>query len=163
MFHPLLLFFVASLSLIILFLKEHELALRCDKFVECTDELLPTGVLVPVEGTHNDFFTRSAKLGTHIYDLCFCAKDFERGKLKPIATLYSAASGIQMDVSTTEPGVQVYSGSKTGVCLECGAFPDTPNHPEFPSCIVSSAGPQYAQLTIHQFSVRESNRSTNTQ
>lgn len=135
--------------------EEHELSLECDRFVVCDEELIPTGVLAPVQGTRNDFFSHKARLGTETYDLCFCAKDFERGKLKPIATLYSPSSGIEMSVATTEPGVQLYSGSKTGVCLECGAFPDSPNRPDFPSCIISSSGPQYAQLTVHQFRMRK--------
>jgi aldose 1-epimerase len=127
--------------------------------VECNGALIPTGVLVDVtKHVDMDFITKPRVLGRTsepgYYDTCFCVREHSGdGKLRKVATLSNPSTGIQMDVTTSEAGVQVYSGSKTAVCLECGAFPDSPNQPTFPSTLIRVNGPQYAQLTIHTFSI----------
>src|SRR5690606_21960795 len=88
---------------------------------------------------------------------------------RPAATVYDSVSGIEMNVRTTEPGVQFYTGNfldgslkgkngvtygkRSGFCLETQHFPDSPNKPEFPT-VVLSPGETYTSRTSYQFGVR---------
>src|SRR5690606_902276 len=90
--------------------------------------------------------------------------------LENVASLYDPASGRLMEVFTTEPGLQFYSGNflngsltdtkngkkyikQSGLCLEAQHFPDSPNHPSFPNTILKP-GETYRQTTIYKFSVK---------
>jgi aldose 1-epimerase len=88
------------------------------------------------------------------------------GSLKPVAEIYDPGSGRVMEILTTEPGIQFYTGNfldgkpangsyplNGGFCLECQHFPDSPNQPDFPSTLLKP-GEIYSQITIHRFSVR---------
>lgn len=133
----------------------HSLWLDCDRVVHCdSSTLLPSGRVDDVRSTTFDHFSapRSLAREQHL-DSCFCVREWAHHRPKLVATLRCAASGLAMDVVTTEPGVQVYTGCADGVCLECGAWPDSPNQPSFPFVLLHSDGPQYAQLTIHSFRV----------
>ncbi|RMF40700.1 MAG: galactose mutarotase [Planctomycetota bacterium] len=126
---------------------DHELQLDCSQFLEVDETLIPTGKLLDVTGTPLDFRQFHA-IGERIdqlaatkgYDHCFVI-DGSPGTLRRCATLRHPPSGRQMEVWTTQPGVQLYTGQHlggghapySGMCLETQHFPDSPNHPEFPS------------------------------
>jgi len=150
----------------------HILTLNCDKYLPVDDTLIPTGELAPVKGTPMDF-TAPHKIGERIakvggdpagYDHCYVVDD-ERGKLRPAAKVVDQSSGRVMEVSTTEPGIQFYTGNfldgspanggypKNGAfCLEAQVFPNSPNTPSFPNSILKP-GETYRQTTVHKFSV----------
>ena len=150
------------------------LELDADRYTPVDDTLIPTGESKPVEGTPYDFRKATAigarsaevpKLGG--YDNNFVLNG-EAGKLRKVGSLYDPASGRNMELSTTEPGVQIYmslglDGSIKGiggayekygaVCLETQHFPDSPNHPNFPSTVVRP-GKDYHSETIYKFSAK---------
>ena len=149
---------------------DQELQLDCSKFVEVSDKLIPTGKLLSVDDNPVFDFRKPKLLGKDIeatgngYDHAYCVDDFD-GHLKKFAVLKDPESGRTMTVSTTLPGCQVYTGNwiegsvgKNGfvhkrhgaVCLETESYPDTPNHPEFPSCIVTP-DKQYHEITVYKF------------
>ena len=148
---------------------DHELVLNCDQYLPVTDEAIPTGELKSVKGTPMDF-TSAHKIGERInqveggYDHCWVVNSSEK---KPAfcARVKDPGSGRVMEVYTTEPGVQFYTGNfldgtpasggypkNGGLCLEAQHFPNSPNQPEFPSTILKP-GQVYEQTTIHKFSV----------
>jgi aldose 1-epimerase len=157
---------------------DHELTLNADRFTPTDDTLVPTGELRPVKGTPFDF-TRPTKIGTRI-DQADEQLKFGRGydhnfvlsrqttELALAATAYEPRSGRVMEVLTTEPGLQFYSGNfldasikgkngqhypfRSAFCLEAQHFPDSPNHPDFPSTVLKP-GQKYSQTTIYKFSV----------
>jgi aldose 1-epimerase len=136
-----------------------QLTIDGDKFTPVNSTLIPTGQLAPVAGTPLDF-TKPHVIGERIhadneqmklaggYDFNWVLRG-KMGELHPAAQVYDPASGRVLNVETTEPGVQFYSGnfldgtfkSRTGAkyerhdgfCLETQHFPDSPNHPSFPS------------------------------
>jgi len=154
---------------------DHELTLFSDQFVEIDEAAIPTGKLLPVAGTCMDF-TQPQTIGARIaettngnggYDHCFVVRDGGKGELKPAAKVVDPKSGRVMEVFTTEPGVQLYTGNyldgepssahapkQAAFCLEAQHFPDSPNRPEFPS-VVLRPGETYMQTTVHKFSVAE--------
>jgi len=148
---------------------EHELTLNADSFTPVTDDLIPTGEIQPVAGTPMDF--RKAKaIGAQIhhggYDHNFVMANWD-GSLKFAARLYEPVSGRVLEILTTEPGMQFYSGNfldgsligkkgaayekYAGLCLEPQHFPDAPNHPNFPSTVLRP-GEEYHQTTVYRFS-----------
>jgi aldose 1-epimerase len=138
------------------------------------ERLIPTGELKSVEGTVFDFRkpiaigARSAQVpGVGGYDHNFVL-DGEPGELRKAADVFDPVSGRVMEVWTTEPGIQLYiaiglDGSIRGIggayqkfgalCLETQHFPDSPNHPEFPSTVVRP-GTDFHSQTIYKFSVK---------
>jgi aldose 1-epimerase len=133
--------------------------LDADRFTPVDAGLIPTGELVPVAGTPLDF-REPQTVGARIdedteqmkrgggYDFNFVVKGAP-GTLRPAATVVDPDNGRKMTVETTEPGIQFYSGNfldgtftgrhgikyqkHAGFCLETQHFPDSPNHPSFPS------------------------------
>lgn len=152
---------------------DHELTLACDDYVEIDENAIPTGKLLPVAGTCMDF-TSPHTIGERIaettngnggYDHCYVIRNGGKGQVVPVAKVVEPKSGRVMEISTTEPGVQLYTGNyldgtpatanapKQGaLCLETQHLPDSPNRPEFPS-VVLRPGETYRQTTIHKFSV----------
>ena len=156
----------------------HSLCLFSDQFAQCDAETLPTGRLLPVAGTPMDF--RSPRTISELMDLSFeqlrlCggydhhyALAHETDALTPFAELIGDRSGIRMTASTTQPGVQLYTGNfvqndaapfgkggrryekYAGLCLETQHAPDSPNIPAFPSVILRP-GEKYYQKTVFQF------------
>jgi aldose 1-epimerase len=147
----------------------HELILHAASYVKVSGDLIPTGELAPVEGGPFDFTSRKP-MGRDMaaagggYDHCYVING-EPGTLKPCAEVFEPLSGRSMKVLTTQPGVQFYSGNfldgipgkagsvygkHSGFCLETQHFPDSPNRPEFPSCI---AGPNndYHERSLFSF------------
>jgi len=145
----------------------HEVILHSSSYIEVDKHLIPTGRLLPVQGTAFDFnLRRSINSGINKaggYDHCF-AVDGTPGKLRPCAEVYEPVSGRTMKVFTTQPGVQFYTSNflnitgkygchyakHSGFCLETQHFPDTPNHDSFPSCI-AEPGRDYHEKSVFSF------------
>ena len=158
---------------------DHELTIDADGYTPVDTTLIPTGRIDPVEATPFDF-RKPAKIGLRInddheqlrngkgYDHNFVLNRFGDG-LVHAARVYEPSTGRVLDVSTTEPGMQFYSGNfldgsitgknkrayqqRFGFCLETQHFPDSPNQPQFPSTIVRP-GNEYRSRTVFKFSTQ---------
>ncbi len=152
---------------------EHELMINADHYTPVDDRLIPTGEIAPVKGTPFDFTIPKA-IGAEIdqvkggYDHNFVLREGE-SSLHLAARLYEPRSGRLMEIMTTEPGLQFYSGNfldgtiigksgraypkHSGLCLETQHFPDSPNRPNFPSTILRPEE-KYTSTTIHRFTVK---------
>ena len=152
----------------------HELTIFSEKFLAVDNGLIPTGELIGVEDTPFDFTSfrmvreeiRSIPIIEGLpqgYDHCFVLKGNAR-KLKPAAILRHLSSGRKMEIQTTQPSIQFYSGNFLdgsqvgggfeqyyGLCLETQHYPDSPNQPIFPTTILMP-GEKYSHLTVHSFS-----------
>ena len=148
----------------------HELMINADKYTVFGEGLIPTGEIAPVKGTPLDF-TKPEKIGARIaqvgsgYDHNFVING-KADELRLCAKVYEPASGRAMDVFTTEPGIQLYTGNfldgsligkqgkaykkHGGFCLETQHYPDSPNKPDFPS-VVLKPGQKYYTQTVHKF------------
>ena len=151
---------------------DHELTLNCSKYLPVDETGIPTGELASVEENGMDFL-KPHKIGERIdqpvngqggYDHCYVV-DGTMGELRLAATMKDPASGRVMEILTTEPGIQFYTGNfltgtaETGgapkhgaFCLETQHYPDSPNRPEFPTTRLDP-GQTYSQTTVHKFSV----------
>jgi aldose 1-epimerase len=129
----------------------HILMINADTFTKVDENLIPTGEFEKVQDTSLDFRTPKA-VGEMSYDHNYVLNQVD-GSLKKIATVYEPETGRFMEVSTTEPGVQFYSDKKMALCLETQHFPDSPNHPHFPSTILRPKS-KYESTTVYQFSVK---------
>jgi aldose 1-epimerase len=147
----------------------HQLQLDGDFFLDVDEALIPTGKLLPVAGTPLDFRTstpigqRIAQLpGTKGYDHCFVIRG-PHGSLRRCALVHEPKSGRAMEVATTQPGVQLYTGNHLpgtdasaglkaheAFCLETQHYPDSPNHPEFPTTLLNP-GDQLDETTVFRF------------
>lgn len=160
---------------------DHQVTLLASKFVPVDATLIPTGELKEVKGTPFDFM-QAAAVGARIddttdvqikngggYDHCWVI-DRKDSSLVSFATVVDPTSKRQMDVLTTEPGVQFYTGNflngtitakhnvvykkRFGLCLETQHYPDSPNQPSFPS-VVLNPGQTYRTTTVYKFSVQK--------
>ena len=144
---------------------DHELTLHADSFTPVDGDLIPTGEIKSVTGTPMDF-RNSRPIGSEVeYDHNFVLNNWD-GTLRPAARLYEPTTGRVVEILTTQPGIQFYSGKfldgsligkkgiayekYTGLCLEPQHFPDAPNHSNFPSTILRP-GEKYNQTTIIRF------------
>ena len=158
---------------------DHEVMINADQFVPVNRTLIPTGELKDVEGTPFDFTSPTA-VGSRIqedneqlrygqgYDHCWVVKG-NNGELRLAATVYEPNSGRFMEVHSTEPGIQFYSGNfldgsltgsrdvvykhRYGLALETEHYPDAPNQPDFPS-VELNPGETYHTQTIYKFSTK---------
>lgn len=153
---------------------DHELMIHADRYTPTDDTLIPTGKIADVAGTPLDFRMPHV-IGERIeqltntpykgYDHNFVLKS-QTGQLAAAARLKDPKSGRVLTVSTTEPGVQLYTGNflsgqkgkqgkeykhRSAVCLETQHYPDSVNRPEFPS-VVLKPGETYRQVTVFAFS-----------
>ncbi len=156
---------------------DHELTLNAGNFTPVSKDLIPIGEIRSVAETPMDFRTSKA-IGSQIndpydqlgftggYDHNFVLNDWD-GTLRTAARLYEATTGRLLEILTTEPGIQFYSGNfldgsfggknatvyerYTGLCLEPQHFPDAPNHPNFPSTVLRP-GEEYKHSTVFRFS-----------
>jgi len=157
----------------------HELFINADNFTSTDPGAIPTGEIRSVAVTPFDFLTTTA-IGSRIdnddeqirfghgYDHNFVLNN-SRNNLALAASVFEKTSGRVMEVFTTEPGVQLYSGNyldgslkgkqgkmyprRSAFCLETQHFPDSPNQPRFPSTVLRP-GDMYLQTTIYKFSTR---------
>jgi galactose mutarotase-like enzyme len=157
----------------------HRLTIHASAFTPVDSTLIPTGRLAPVAGTPFDF-TSATAIGARIelpnsqlrygrgYDHNWVLDKSGRAGLVPAAHLEDPESGRTLDISTTEPGLQFYSGNfldgtiagksghvyahRFGLCLETQHFPDSPNHANFPSTILRP-GRTYSSRTVFAFGV----------
>jgi aldose 1-epimerase len=157
----------------------HELMLNADHFTPVDKNLIPTGELRPVKGTPLDF-TSPTRIGARIdesYDQLVLGHGYDHNwvinrkgdGLTLAARMFEPTSGRVLEVSTTQPGVQFYTGNfldgtvtgknghvykrRYGFCLETQHFPDSPNHPDFPSTILRP-GETFHQKTVFKFSTK---------
>ncbi len=158
---------------------DHELMINADGFTPVDSTLIPIGEIMKVAGTPFDF-TTPHKIGERIndttdqqikvglgYDHNF-ALNGKAGELRLAARVSAPVSGRVLEVLTTEPGVQFYSGNflngsekgkgsvygyRSGFCLETQHFPDSPNQPAFPSAVLKP-GETFASTTVFKFSVK---------
>ncbi|HZZ65565.1 MAG TPA: aldose epimerase family protein [Candidatus Baltobacteraceae bacterium] len=128
----------------------HALQIFADAYTEVDDDLIPTGELKAVKGTGFDF-VEPRMVGTQPFDINFALRE-SSGPLREAAMLGHPASGRMLDILTTEPGLQLYSGNPRGVALETQHFPDSPNRPHFPTTVLR-AGARYTSTTLYHFSV----------
>ncbi len=155
---------------------DNEVMINAARYTPVDATLIPTGELAPVKGTVMDFTTlhpirdRIGELTNKPsgYDHNYCLNG-GGGKLALAAQVYEPKSGREMDVLTTEPGIQFYTGNfldgtltgKYGItyqqhaalCLECDHYPDSINHPAFPNTVLRP-GETYKQTTIYKFSTK---------
>lgn len=157
----------------------HELIINARSFTPVDSGLIPTGELRRVKGTPMDF-TKSTAIGARIgqqdeqltvgrgYDHNWVLNN-NTGRLALAARVYEPRSGRVMEVATTEPGIQFYSGNfldgsitgkggqvyqqRHGFCLETQHYPDSPNKPAFPSTVLKP-GHRYRTSTVYRFLAR---------
>jgi aldose 1-epimerase len=152
----------------------HEIMINADYYTPVDETLIPTGEYKSVKGTPFDL-TKPSVLGKNIaklafsYDHNFVLKRDNKDSLVLAASLYDRTCGRMMEIFTTEPGLQFYSGNHfdgthigkgnipynkhQGLALETQHFPDSPNQPNFPS-VVLELGEKYEQLTMLKFSAK---------
>jgi aldose 1-epimerase len=152
----------------------HRLYLKADRYTPADDTLIPTGEIASVKGTPLDF-TKPTAIGARIAEEMSFAKGYDHnfvlnsggGKLALCARVQEPKSGRVMEIWTTEPGVQLYTGNYLdgkivgiggvayaqhhGFCLETQHFPDSINKPNFPS-VVLQPGQTFKSTTVEKFS-----------
>jgi aldose 1-epimerase len=158
---------------------DHEIMINADRFTPVDKNLIPTGELRSVKGTPFDF-TQATKIGARInenYEQLVLGHGYDHnfvinrqgGGLVLAARVYEPNTGRTLEVSTTQPGVQFYTGNfldgtitgkqshvynrRNGFCLETQHFPDSPNHPDFPNTILKP-GETFQQKTVFKFSAK---------
>jgi aldose 1-epimerase len=151
----------------------HELMLTADKYTPVNDKLIPTGKIESVKGTPLDF-TKPTVIGSRFDQLKGDPIGYDHNYVLPsegkslalAARVVEPTSGRVLEMYTTEPGVQLYTGNfldgklkgkggtvygkHAGFCLEAQHFPDAVHHPEFPS-IILRPGKTYTQTTVYKF------------
>lgn len=161
-------------------IEDHILRLNASEFLPTDENLIPLGESAPVAGTPMDFVNPKA-LGKDLradypaikygkgYDNCFLIDGYVPGQLQEAAELYSEKTGRVLNIFTTQPAVQVYTGNWLGGCpagknghtyndyygvaIECQHYPDSPNQPEYPTTVLRP-GEVYSEAIIFAFSVK---------
>lgn len=159
---------------------DHDLQLFASHWLPTDDTQIPLGEIAEVKGTPMDF-TAGKKIGSEInadfealkigkgYDHCWVLDNWHKHTMIKAARLSSDKSGRVLEVMTTQPGAQVYTGNWLGGCpvgksgrpyndydgvaIECQGFPDAPNHRNFP-CQLLGPGELYDQTIIYKFSTK---------
>lgn len=154
----------------------HSLYVNANAITETDSDLIPTGKLLPVAGTVYDF-NKETRIGdrqavmpmgrpapgtpapvvpegmVRNFDNNFCLNHSKAGKIEHVATLYSPDSGRVIKVYNNHPGLQIYTGNRSAIAMESQMYPDSPNHPEFPSATLRP-GKTYKHTVIYKLSVR---------
>jgi aldose 1-epimerase len=157
---------------------DHVVYINADAITEVDSGLIPTGTILPVEGTPFDFRTPVALVERQVstpagrpapgtpmpavpegmvrsYDQNFCLNHSGAGKMDLVASVYSPSSGRFMEVYNNQPGLQFFTGNRVAMALESQLYPDTPNHPEFPgNCAILRPGETYHHTVIYKFSTK---------
>ncbi len=159
---------------------DHELTLNCSEYLPTSTAQVPLGESESVAGTPMDFINpkpigrdikadfEALKIGKG-YDHCWLIDGYEPGQIQSAAVLYSPESGISLEILTTQPAVQVYTGNwlsgcpkgksgraygdYEGVAIECQHLPDSPNKPEYPSTVLRP-GETFEEAIIFAFSTK---------
>ena len=126
-----------------------KLWIASDEWTPVDRAMIPTGKLAPIAGSVRDF-RRMRPIGNERYDCNFVLDAFT-GDLRLVAEAYDDASGRRLRVETTEPGLQLFTGKGDSFALETQHFPDSPNHPTFPSTALRP-GQRFASTTMYRFS-----------
>lgn len=162
-------------------INDHILMINADAYTPVDATLIPTGKIVKVEGTPFDFRTPTA-IGARVdaddqqlkfgggYDHNFVLNKNSGDALSLAATAWGPQSGVFMEVYTDQPGLQFYGGNflkgkdkgksgkfyeyRTAFCLETQHFPDSPNHPTFPSTVLEP-GKMYQTTSVYRFTVKK--------
>ena len=160
---------------------DHLLWITAPRYTPIDETMIPTGSIEPVVGTPLDFFSAAAPVGARVgasheqleraggYDHNFVLAPPRDHALRRAAVVFDPASGRELEVLTTEPGLQLYSGNqldgsilgvggrrytrRSGLALETQHFPDSPNRPHFPSTVLRP-GEVRTSSTIYRFSSR---------
>lgn len=157
------------------------LMINADEYTPVDDTFMTTGKIEKVEGTPMDFRTPTAvgeRINQYDFDQLKNGKGYDHnwvlntnGDISQIAaTVYSSATGIQLEVYTNEPGMQVYAGNfldgtvtgkygavyaqRNAICLETQKYPDSPNKPDWPSTYLKP-GEKYTSRCIYKFTVQQ--------
>lgn len=145
-------------------ISDHELYIKANSILEVDDKLRPTGTLKSLDGNAKNFLKKK-KIGSLFVDDTFV---LQADNSKKAITLYSGETGIEMNVTTNQPGVVVYipkelpndwdyqteiSSQFPSICLETQNFPDAPNHDNFPNSILKP-NEQYLNRTVFEFKVK---------
>ena len=137
----------------------HEIYINADKYTPFDNSKIPTGEISPVKGTPLDF-TEPNTIGSKIsdmgeggYDNNYVINGWDGKKLVLAARVYEPTTGRVMEVLTTEPGLQFYTSKGEAFCLETQHFPDSPNHPDFPSTVLRP-NETFKSETIYKFSTK---------
>ena len=153
------------------------LQLNCSRYLVTDEDIIPTGEMAPVAGTPMDF-TKPKEVGRDIkqdfpalhvgkgYDSCWVIDGYEDRDLHLAAVLRDEKSGRRVEISTDQPGVQIYTGnwlegcplSKSGkqyhdydgVAIECQGLPDAPNHDNFPAAVLRP-DEEYRRIILFDF------------
>lgn len=160
---------------------DHLLTINADQFTPVDTTFMTTGAIEKVEGTPMDFRTATSigeRINNYDYEQLKNGDGYDHnwvlntnGDISQVAaTVYSPATGIQLDVYTNEPGIQVYSGNfldgsvtgkkgityqkRAAVCLETQKYPDSPNKPDWPSPYLKP-GEKYTSRCIYKFTVQQ--------
>jgi aldose 1-epimerase len=155
---------------------DHVLTLKASAFTPVDSVMIPTGEIRPVAGTPFDFSTPHT-IGERIgenYEQLILGKGYDHNfvldnKEEVDVTVYEPVSGRMLEVITDQPGMQLYTGNfldgtkighggkpfnfRSGMCLESGHYPDSPNHPDFPTTVILP-GETFKSTTIYRFSVK---------
>ena len=129
----------------------HELTINAARVLTVDADLVPIGLPVPVAGSALDY-RQPRTIGRAQLDHCYVLDDTSW-----CLELASAATGRRLRVSTTAPGLQVYTGEalpspRAGICFQTGAWPDAPNHPDYPS-VELNPGETYRQQTTQTLTI----------
>lgn len=157
------------------YINDHILTIRASSFLPVDSVMIPTGEIRAVAGTPFDF-TKPYLIGQRLdeeYDQLILGRGYDHNfildnKEDVDALVFEPLTGRVLEVITDQPGLQFYGGNflngsqighggkpydfRTGFCLESGHYPDSPNHPEFPSTILNP-GETYKTRTIYRFSI----------
>ena len=155
---------------------DHELVIKASAFTPVDSVMIPVGEIRPVSGTPFDFNTPHT-IGERInedYEQLVLGRGYDHNyvldnKEEVDVSVYEPSTGRVLEVITDQPGMQLYTGNfldgtqighggrqfnhRTGLCLESGHYPDSPNHPDFPTTVIIP-GDVFKSTTIYRFSVR---------
>lgn len=155
---------------------DHVMTIKASAFTPVDSVMIPTGEIRPVAGTPFDFTTPHA-IGERIgekYDQLVLGRGYDHNfvlnkKENVAVTVYEPVSGRMLEVITDQPGMQFYTGNfldgtktghggkpykfRSGLCLESGHYPDSPNHPAFPTTVLNP-DETFKSTTIYRFSVK---------
>ena len=155
----------------------HVVWINADAITETDSTLIPTGRLLPVDGTPYDFRSPVALGSRQValpagrgafgpgapvpeipegmvrsFDQNFCLNHSLEGQVEKVASVYSPASGRRMEVFSDQPGLQFFTGNRLAFAMESQLYPDTLNRPEFPGKAVLRPGETYHHTVIYRFS-----------